>query len=82
MAAFFATGHPVDIVLGVMMLEALYLIRARRQPAWPVMLAIMPGALILLALRATIAGAEWWWVALALAASFPFHLADLRQRGW
>jgi uncharacterized membrane protein YeaQ/YmgE (transglycosylase-associated protein family) len=40
------------------------------------------GALILLAARAAITGADWPMIALPLALSFPVHLADLRRRGW
>ena len=46
-----------------------------------VVLAFLPGALILLAVRAALTGAGWPWVAAALAASFPAHLLDLRRRG-
>jgi hypothetical protein len=44
-------------------------------------LRLLPGALMLLALRAALLGLCWPWIALALAASFPAHLADLRRRG-
>jgi hypothetical protein len=79
-SALFASGHAVDIVLAVMMIEAIALI-ARGRAAATVVLAFLPGALILLAVRAALTDAGWPWVALALAASFPAHLADLRRRG-
>ncbi|WP_010162327.1 hypothetical protein [Sphingomonas sp. PAMC 26617] len=44
-------------------------------------LRLLPGALMMLALRAALTGAVWWWIALALAASFPAHLADLMRKG-
>lgn len=47
---------------------------------WPVRLALfrlLPGALMMLALRAALTGADWRWTALALALSFPAHIADL-----
>jgi hypothetical protein len=36
--------------------------------------------MMLLALRAALTGLAWPWIALALAASFPAHLADLARR--
>jgi hypothetical protein len=39
-----------------------------------------PAALIVLGLRAALVGADWWMVALPLAASLPLHLMDLRKR--
>ena len=42
---------------------------------------LVPGALMMVALRGALTGAAWPWIALPLAASFPFHLADLRRRG-
>ncbi|WP_226896051.1 hypothetical protein [Polymorphobacter sp. PAMC 29334] len=80
MSSLFATGHAVDIVLAVMLVEMIILIK-RRGHAATIILAFLPGALILLAVRAALTGAGWQWVALALAASFPAHLADLRRRG-
>ena len=76
------SGHAVDLILLVMLAEALWL-RLRRQVGLvDVALALLPGALILLAARAAITGADWPLIALPLALSFPVHLADLRRRGW
>ena len=80
MSALFASGHAIDLVLAVIVAEALYLIAARRRPAGTVMLALAPGALLLLAVRAALTGSAWWWVALAITAALPVHLADLRRR--
>lgn len=80
-AEMFASGRAVDLVLAVMALEAIWLI-ARRGDAGAVLLALAPGALILLAVRAALTGAGWQWVALLLTASLPAHLADLARRGW
>ena len=80
--AFFANGTAVDLILGVIVLEFGWLIRQRGAKAWlDILLALGPGALILLALRAALTGAGLAWIALALAASFPVHLADLSRRG-
>ncbi len=80
MTALFASGHAVDIVLAVLVAEALVLL-ARRRDAAGVVLALLPGGLILLALRAALIGAAWPWIALPLAASLPVHLLDVRRRG-
>jgi hypothetical protein len=80
LASFFASGHAADLVLAVLAMEALLLRRAGR-PAIDVALLLLPGACMMLALRAALVGADWPWIALALAASFPVHLADLMRRG-
>ena len=43
------------------------------------LLRLLPGALLLLGLRAALTGLAWPWIALPLALSFPAHLADLRR---
>lgn len=43
-------------------------------------LRLLPGALMMLALRAALTGLGWPWIAAWLALSFPAHLADLRRR--
>ncbi len=80
LSAFFASGHAADLVLVVLAAEALLLLRAGRS-AIDVALLLLPGACMMLALRAALVGAPWPWIALALAASFPVHLADLIRRG-
>ena len=82
MAGFFASGHAVDFVLLVIAAEFAFLSRRRTgQGSWlDRVLALMPGVCMLLALRASLTGAPWPWIAAALTASFPFHLADLVRR--
>lgn len=80
MIAFFASGHAVDLVLGVIAVEAIWLILSKRMTLWSTVLALGPGVCILLGVRAALVGSDWWWVSLALAASFPLHLLDLRRR--
>jgi hypothetical protein len=60
--------------------EALWLMLWRRRHAIDVILALTPGALMLMGVRAALTGAPWWHVSLWLAASLPVHLADLRRR--
>ena len=61
----------------VLLAEAAWLIRVRNWPARAALPRLLPGALMMLALRAALTGAGWPWIALALALSYPAHLADL-----
>ncbi len=76
------SGHAVDLILVVMLAEAVWLRLRRGIGLADIALALLPGALILLGARAAFTGASWPLVALPLALSFPVHLADLRRRGW
>ena len=76
----FGQGHAVDLILAVLLLEWTVLTRRFGWTEWDATLRLLPGALMLLALRAALAGLAWPWIALALAASFPPHLADLARR--
>lgn len=84
MQDFVQSGRAVDVVLLVIAIEfvgLVYLRRAQWQSAavtW--FFALMPGVMLLLALRAALVGADWPWIALLIAASFPFHLTDLARR--
>jgi hypothetical protein len=78
-AWFFASGHAADAMLAVLALEAVWL--RRRGWDWLVLAAMLgPAALIVIGLRAALTGAEWYWIALPLALSFPLHMMDLRAR--
>ena len=79
MNILFAQGHAVDVVLVFMGLEFVWLIARGRNPV-TVALTILPGACMMIALRAALTGAGWQLVALALTVSLPAHLADLRHR--
>ena len=80
LAALFTSGRAVDIVLGVMAAEALLLV-ARGQRWTSVLLVLLPGAFMLLGVRAALTGAPWWAVAVPLTLSFPVHVLDLHRRG-
>jgi hypothetical protein len=79
LSALFTSGHAVDLVLAFMAVEAIVLIVLKRR-ALTVGLTILPGAIMMLALRAAMTGAGWRWVAIWLTVSLPLHLADLRHR--
>jgi len=81
----FASGRAVDLILLFMGAEFAFLCwrgRSRHQPGAILdrLLALAPGACLVLAVRAGLTGAGWVWIALWLAASLPFHLADLARR--
>lgn len=85
MAALFADGTIIDLVLGLTVLEALALAvwfrRSGRGIAPADVLGIVaPGLGLMLALRAALTGADWRWVALCMLAALAAHLIDLRRR--
>lgn len=83
MEGFFASGHAVDLVLLVIAAEFLWLTfrpGAARGRTLDRLLALAPGACLLLALRAALTAAPWVWVAAGVTASLPFHLADVARR--
>ena len=80
MSAFFASGRVVDLVIAVMITEAVYVGWRRRDRLGEVVLALLPGLYLLLALRAALTGAGWQWVAIWITASAPAHILDMRRR--
>ena len=82
LARLFASGHAIDVVLAVMAAEGSWLVARARRSAADVVIALLPGALLLLALRAALTGAGWAWVATCLTLSLPAHVADVRRRGF
>jgi len=79
-AGFFTSGAAADLILAVLAVEALLLVALLRMPARAVLPLILPGALLVLALRGALTGADWPWIALPLALAFPAHLADVAAR--
>ena len=77
----FARGHAADVVLIVIALEGVWLVRRKQWSAGDAACRLMPGALMMLGMRAALTGTAWPLVALPIALSFPVHLADLRRRG-
>ena len=65
MAGLFASGRAVDIVLVVLALELAWLTVRRGWRVGDALLRLGPGALMLLALRGALIGADWRWIALA-----------------
>jgi len=77
MTWLFASGHAVDIVLLVIAIELGWLVAWGGWRTVDALFRLGPGILMLLALRASLAGLDWRWIALPLSLSFPVHLADL-----
>lgn len=85
MAELFSSGRVVDLILGFMVLEAILVVACRRRtgrgPSVGGFLAcILPGLMLMLALRAALVGAAWPWIALCLSAALAGHLTDLYRR--
>ena len=80
MAWLFASGHAVDLVLGVMAVELVWLTTRRGWRVSDALLRLGPGVLMMVALRDALVQLDWRWIALPLLLSFPIHLADLARR--
>ena len=85
MAEFFASGLIIDLILGLVVIEAAALALWRQRfgtgPALGRLAAnLASGGFLLLAVRAALVDASWQWVALALLGSLMAHLADLYGR--
>jgi RsiW-degrading membrane proteinase PrsW (M82 family) len=84
--AFFASPHLIDAILVLTAFEAAIVVlwhrRSGRGPTPAVIVRmLLPGAFLLLALRAALADAAWPWVPAALTAALVAHLIDLASRG-
>lgn len=77
---YFASGRAADVILAILALETVWLWRVRRAGLATALAAVLPGALIVVALRGALTGAPWPAIALPLALSFPAHLWDLARR--
>lgn len=73
----FARGHAADVVLAVMVLEWIGLVAWAGWDKRLTLFRLLPGALMILALRGALTGADWQWIALPLLLSFPVHIIDL-----
>jgi hypothetical protein len=84
-AHFFLSGHAVDLALTVMCAEAAFLLLFReRVPGRPspgdIITVLLPGACLLLALRAALVGNGTYAIAGLLLAALGAHVFDLRRR--
>jgi hypothetical protein len=81
----FTSGLAVDIALGFIVLEFAFLLwrapsNRRQSAALNLILALGPGACLMLALRCALTGNAIVWVAFWLAMSLPLHIADIIKR--
>lgn len=79
--SLFASGRAVDLILMVMVVEGGWLVTRRGRRAGDVLFMLLPGALMMLALRGALTGSDWTMIAIWLLLSFPAHLEDVRRRG-
>jgi hypothetical protein len=85
MKTLFATGRIVDLLLVLMLVEAVAITAYRRRTGRGIALGnlvgnLAAGAALLLALRGALTGAWWGWTACWLSAALVAHLADLSRR--
>lgn len=85
MAELFATGRIADLILELIVLEAIVLkawhARTGRGPPPLVVLSnLAAGAGLVLALRAALIDSPWGWIAFWLVLALIAHLLDLRRR--
>ncbi|NKI34872.1 hypothetical protein HFP89_06820 [Wenzhouxiangella sp. XN79A] len=85
MAELFSSGRIVDLILAMMIVEALVLYGVVRAtglavPLRGLLLNLAAGACLLLALRAVLTGAAWPVAAVWLTLALATHLGDLGQR--
>ena len=85
MADLFATGHVIDIILGLMLLEALASVlaseRYRRASGMMALFCnLAAGAGLLLALRAAILHAAWPSIAVWLIVALVAHVGEVSLR--
>jgi hypothetical protein len=77
MGVWFSSGRVVELVLALVVLEALALALWARKPLARWLPALGAGAGLLLGWRLALSGAPWVWVALALSAAGLAHGVDL-----
>lgn len=85
MEEFFTSGRAIDVILAVMVIEAILLIvyrtKTRSGPTVAQTVSnIASGAMIMLAVRSALTGAGWEQTAMFLLAAFVAHLVDLKLR--
>ncbi len=85
MAELFASGRLIDLILGLVVVEAIALTVMHRVTGKGVaprdlVGLLLAGAFLLVAVRFALTGAEWTWIGFWLALALIAHLADLALR--
>lgn len=79
MQAFFDSGHAVDLVLAVLLAEAIWL-RTRGMMFADIIPMLLPAVLMMIALRSALTGMAWPFISAPLALAFPVHIYDIYRR--
>ena len=85
LASLFASGRIIDVILGLVALEAAALVawrlHGRDRPLLPPLFCnLASGAALMLAIRAALIGSDWTVVALCLIASLMAHVGEVALR--
>lgn len=85
MAELFASGRMIDLILALVVVEAiglaiLHRLTGRLPPLPRLLPNLAAGAFLLVAVRAALVGADWFWIAASLLAALMAHIADLLTR--
>jgi RsiW-degrading membrane proteinase PrsW (M82 family) len=85
MNQLFTSGHIVDLILGVMAVEAMLMYFYHRKSGKGIapvdaLVNLFAGGCLLLALRGALVQAPWGWIAASLVAALIAHTLDLRRR--
>jgi hypothetical protein len=85
MTAWFASGHVIDVILALMVLEGGVLAFVRLRTGRGLSLAaiatlLASGGALMLALRAALVGARWEAVSACLMLGLVAHLIDIARR--
>lgn len=85
MEDLFASGRIVDIIIALMVVEAIVLIAYHKSTGQgikvpQVLSNLLAGICLFLALRLAITDAHWTWIGVALAAALAAHVLDLTSR--
>jgi hypothetical protein len=72
--------HWIDLIMGLTLLEGVFLVRWRRMRLPTVIAILLPGLFLLLAVREALAGAAWPWVPAGLTGALLAHFFDMWMR--
>jgi hypothetical protein len=84
-ADFVASGRIIDVIVAMMLIEAIVLHALHRRtgrgiPAPDIAINLVAGASLMLAVRAALTGAAPAWLLLCLGVSLAAHIADVARR--
>lgn len=74
------SGWAITLILAIVAVEAVTLLTVFQRRSFPLLLGLLPGACLMLALRAALMEQSALVIAFWLTAALPLHLADLYFR--